>query len=259
MAAPRVHCSVQQVRNILASLLHRDPDQRMSVRELRDFALAGQLWEPDTPQEPQKQHGKRPLLPISIVRDLVDLKAKLAATSGQCPEWIAQCTGEDGDTYWQRLDHDDEDDENEDGGSDATGSVGEASDDGPPPLVDSDDDDGSDIAGTGSELSDDGPPPLVDSDNESTVSTLGDNDDDADEQDDISSTRATGSTLSEMSDEVAPAMVVDDSDDEFHDCTSGDGDEDEADEDDSGSTTTDSTGDMPDDGLPPLVGGFDDE
>eukprot|EP00752_Nemacystus_decipiens_P018790 g16846.t1 len=61
------------VRNVLASLLCKDPDHRMSIRELRDFALVGQLWESEASQGQEDRHGP---LPFATVADLVDLEAK---------------------------------------------------------------------------------------------------------------------------------------------------------------------------------------
>lgn len=72
-----------QVRDILASLMRTDPDQRMSVRELRDFALVGQLWGPGMPQAQQEQHAELPRLPDTTVKALKPVAAKLAGSDGK--------------------------------------------------------------------------------------------------------------------------------------------------------------------------------
>lgn len=138
--------SVQQVRNILAGSMHRDPDQRMSVRELRDFALVGQLWESEGCLAQQEQHGKPPPpLPQTTVKDLSDVEAKLTGTNGQYPAWILRCMDEGLEMFWNKVDDDDEDDgdssSDEDDGDSSSDEDDEdsSSDDSPPSLVHSDD------------------------------------------------------------------------------------------------------------------------
>lgn len=159
---------VQQVNNILASLMHRDPDHRMRIEEFRAlFASVPQLWESETPQGQQEQYDNLSPLPDTTVEALDGIEVILVGTVGEWPEWIHQCTDWQGEPFWQKIDKE-EDGDGEVDSSNAIGTIGDVADDdnSPPPLVD-DSDDEIPVDPPGDDEEGDRPPPLVgDSDDE---------------------------------------------------------------------------------------------
>lgn len=103
MPRVRVLYSVLQVKNVLAGLMHRDPDQRLSVRDFREtFASVGQLWGTRLPQGQQGQGHSLPSLPPATLGALGGLAGMLHNTESVRPEWIRRCEESDDGPFWRR-------------------------------------------------------------------------------------------------------------------------------------------------------------